>query len=186
MLNIIIIKIIKKFILEENNSTIITKYIENYYNHINRATINKILNWLWYPFSHYLKDIYRLNKLGKTSGGSNISISKKWCLHIYWGKNMGVGAINNKTRNIRIDIFKTRNSSNMKLFIFNNIKKDNNIITDEWPIYSFLDNDDDPYTHKAYVHQPNGQFGFGQYRTSHNEWVWNLLKKKNIFNNLIQ
>ena len=33
----------------------------------------------------------------------------------------------------RCDIFKTRNTSDMKLFINNNIKQENNIITDGWP-----------------------------------------------------
>ena len=42
----------------------------------------------------------------------------------------------------------------MKLFIFNHIKKDNNIITEGWPAYSFLD--DAPYTHETYVHEPKG------------------------------
>ena len=74
-------KIIEKFILEENNANVITKYISNYYNGINRATVNKISNWVRHTIAYYLKDIYRLNKLDKNSGGSNISIDESMFTH---------------------------------------------------------------------------------------------------------
>ena len=97
-----------------------------------------------------------------------------------------VKLVNNKTRNIRCDIFKTRNTSNMNLFIFNHIKNDNNIITDGWPAYSFLDDEDVPYTHEIFIHGPNGQFGFGPHSTSHIEGVWSLLKRqiKKLYSNI--
>ena len=63
-----------------------------------------------------------------------------------------VGEINNKTRNIRCDIFKTRNTADMKLFINNHIKKENNIITEGWPLYAFLDNINSHYYHEVHVH----------------------------------
>lgn len=66
----------------------------------------------------------------------------------------------------------------MKLFIFNHIKKNNNLITDECPAYSFLDDDNAPYTHKTYVHGPNGQFGFGKHSISHIECIWSIVKRQ--------
>ena len=125
----IIMKIIEKFILENCNVNNIKKYINSYYNSINIGTINKILKWLSIAFAHYIKDIYRINKLGKRQGGSNISIDESMFTHSNGNKIWVVGAINNKTRNIRCDIFYTRNTDDMKLFINNHIKEGSNIIT---------------------------------------------------------
>ena len=41
----VIIKILEKFILEENNANIICKYINDYFTSINLATIRNILKW---------------------------------------------------------------------------------------------------------------------------------------------
>ena len=48
-----------------------------------------------------------------------------------------VGCKNNYTGNIRVDIFKNRNTNDLKLFIENHIKIHNNIITDGWSSYQF-------------------------------------------------
>ena len=60
-----------------------------------------------------------------------------------------VGAINNKTWSIRCDIFYTRDTADMKLFINNHIKKENNIITDGWLAYNFLDKNNSHYYHEV-------------------------------------
>ena len=85
----IIMKIIEKFLLENCNAIIIKKYINAYYYSINIGTINKILKWLGIAFAHYIKDIYRLNKLGKAQGGSNISIDESMFTHSNGKKNLG-------------------------------------------------------------------------------------------------
>ena len=77
----IIMKIIEKFLFENCNSISIKKYINAYYNSINIGTINKILKWLRTAFAHYIKDIYRQNKLGKAQRGSNISIDESMFTH---------------------------------------------------------------------------------------------------------
>ena len=90
----IIMKIIEKFLLEENNANIIYKYISSYYNGFNRATVNKILEWVSHAIAHYLKDIYRLHILVKNNGGSNINIDESMFTHINGEKIWVVGAIN--------------------------------------------------------------------------------------------
>ena len=50
-----------------------------------------------------------------------------------------IGVRNNKTGNIRVDLYKTRNENDMKNFINNHIKINNNIVTDGWASYDFLD-----------------------------------------------
>jgi len=68
----IIMKTIEKFLFDWTK--IIHKYIKAYYYPINISTIHKILKWIKTAFAPYIKDIYRLNKLGKSNGGSNISV----------------------------------------------------------------------------------------------------------------
>ncbi len=95
------------------------------------------MKWFRQAFAHYIKDEYRFNKLGNKNGTSNISVDESMLTHISGQKIWVVGAKNNTTGKIRIDIFKIRNTENLKTFIFNHIKKNNNIITDGWPDTTF-------------------------------------------------
>ena len=88
-----------------------------------------------------------------------------------------VGAKNISTGKILIDIFKIRNTENLKTFIFNRIKENHNIITDGWPAYNFLDDDDVNYNHEVHIHGPQGNFGLGGHSTSLIEEVWGILKE---------
>lgn len=74
-------------------------------------------------FTHYIKDEYRLNKLGNRNGTSNISVDESKFKHINVQKISVVGAKNNSTGKIRIDIFKIRNTKNLKTFILIILKK---------------------------------------------------------------
>ena len=95
-----------------------------------------------------------------------------------------IGARNNANGNIRVDLFKTRTENDMKTFIYNHINLHNNIITDGWPSYSFLDLPENGYTHEIFIHGPNGNFGFGVHCTSQIESVWSTLQSyiKRIYN----
>lgn len=58
-------------------------------------------------FSHYLKDIYRQQKLGNQSnGGSLISIDESDFVDVKGEKFWVIGAKNNVTNNFRLYIFK--------------------------------------------------------------------------------
>ena len=71
-----------------------------------------------------------------------------------------------------------RNSSVLKRFIIENVEEGNNIITDRWTGYNFLDHPGSKYI--RIVHN-NGavDFGFGFISTSHIEGLWSHLKEKN-------
>ena len=83
-----------------------------------------------------------------------------------------IGAKNNKSGNIILDIFKALNQDEIKIFINNHFKYNNNIITDGCSGYNFLDTDDIEYEHEVYVHDHGGNFGDGFHSTSHIEGVW--------------
>ena len=59
----------------------------------------------------------------------------------------------------------------MKFLINNHIKHNNDIISDGWTSYGFLDLTNSNYTHEAYIHGPNGNFGFGEHSTGYIEVV---------------
>ena len=85
-----------------------------------------------------------------------------------------MGAKNNQTCNIRLDVFKSRNEYDIKIFINNHIRENNTIITDGWSAYQFLDHSN--YVHEVHIHGPNGNFGFCFLSTSHIEGLWGTLK----------
>ena len=81
---------------------------------LNIHTIDRILNIFRKIIVHYLKDYYKFNKLGKSSRGSNISMDEFMFGHNNGEKNWAIGAKNDKTGNIRLDIFKTLNQNYLK------------------------------------------------------------------------
>ena len=109
--------------------------------------------------AHYLKDIYRLYKLGKSTGGSYIIIEELLFVHIKDEKIWIIGVKYNETYKIRIDVFKSRNKEDMKTFIYNHIWENNTIIIDGWNAYNFLD--DSNYIHEVHIHGPQGNFCLG-------------------------
>ena len=164
--------------MEDKNETKIKNYLETEKNvYLNYQTLTKILTCLSLTFSHYLKDYYRFNKLGRSLGGSLISIddesllvkSNRVKLWIIWAKN-------NKTFNIRLDIFNTCSEEDCKNFIFNHIKENNTIITDSWSSYQFLERNDIHYLYEVHFHGSQGNLGFGAYSTSIIEGTWGTLK----------
>ena len=151
---------------------------------MNYATINKVLNKFRVCLVHYLKDYYKFNKLGKNQCGTNISIDESNFVKIRGIKIGVIGARNNKTGNIRVHLYKTRNENDMKNFINNHIKINNNIIIDGWASYDFLDSPNSNYTQERLVHFPNGNFDFGQHCTNQIEVDWSTLQSynKRIYN----
>lgn len=105
---------------------------------ISKPTILKIITWFRRAFAHYLKDIYSLHKLGKTEGGSLISMDESLFVRRN-GTNLQVlGEKNNKSQKLRLEIFNSRKENDCKTFITSHIKEQNTIITDGWASYLFL------------------------------------------------
>ena len=108
----VIMKIIKLFIIDEKKGTKIQKTLKQEYDiNISLVTIERILTWTKRAFAHYIKDNYKCNKLGKRSGNSNISMDESLFTYDNSQKIWIVGCKNNYTENIRVDIFKSRNTN---------------------------------------------------------------------------
>ena len=103
----IIFKIHAKFIIEENNGIKIKTILKINDNiDLNIKKIYNILNWMKTAFAHFIKDIYKLEKIGNVQGGSVISMDESMFAHENNNKIWVVGAKNNETCEIRLDIFK--------------------------------------------------------------------------------
>ena len=92
--------------------------------------------------------------------------------HINGEKIWVIGAKNNKTGNIILDIFKALNQDEIKIFINNHFKNNKNIIKDGCSGDNFLDTNDTEYEQEVYAHDHGGNFGDGFHSTSHIEGVW--------------
>ena len=103
-------RIINYSIFDKTNGSEIKKTLERNNNvKLNYSTINKVLNIFRVCLAHYLKNYYKFNKLGKNQGGNNISIDESNFVKIREVKIWVIGGRNNKTGNIRVDLYKTRN-----------------------------------------------------------------------------
>ena len=170
-------KIMYKFIFEEKNASKIKSFLETEEKiKINYLSLSKIFIFIRRCCAHYIKDYYWFNKLGRSSGGSLISVDESDFVDVEGEKLWILGTKNNKTNNLRLDVFKSRTEEDCKRFIYNHIKPNNTIITDGWPSYNFLTRNDSNYGHEVHRHGPNGNFGFGVHSISIIEGAWGTLK----------
>ena len=85
-----------------------------------------------------------------------------------------IGAINTQSKEFRLEGVYERNGENIKKFITKYIESGNNIITDGWSGYNFLNNNPS-YNNICHI-LGGGDFGFGIQSTSHIESLWSQLK----------
>ena len=81
----------------------------------------------------------------------------------------------NETKDFRVVVSKTRDQASLKEFITRYIPKGNNIVTDGWSSYEWIDHANSGYTRFEHIHGQN-DFGFGIESTSHVESIWGQLK----------
>lgn len=73
----IIMKILNKFLIDEKNGEQILKYLNKTENFsISEPTMLKILQSFRRVIAHYIRDIYRFHKLGKSDGSSLIDVDE--------------------------------------------------------------------------------------------------------------
>ena len=85
-----------------------------------------------------------------------------------------IGAVDNISKDFRVDIAFKRDESILKKFIITHIESGNKIITDGWAGYSFIDQLQG-YTREVHIHGA-ADFGYGINSTSHIESIWSQLK----------
>lgn len=63
-----------------------------------------------------------------------------------------IGLINTESNNIRLEIVTSRDSDTLKNIIHKHVEPGNYIVTDAWPGYNFLEQENNIYIHHGYNH----------------------------------
>ena len=178
----VISEIIKKF-LEGVNASKCYDYLKNEINaSISLVTIKNVYTEIRKVISKYYNILYQSEPLGEKDKQRVFAIDES--LFVTDGNNNQIwviGAVDNITKDFRIDIAFKRNEEVLKTFIVFHIQKGNKLITDGWAGYSFID-EQQGYTREVHIHGAS-DFGFGVNSTSHIESIWSQLKSviKNIY-----
>ena len=176
----VIIDIFYYFIIVKNNSKQIEASLLKKYNHkLNYHTILSILHNIRQVLANYMKHKYRTTQIGGDPDTNKIvSIDESMILHDENNNQVWlVGAIETKSKKLRLDIINERNEENLKTFIINHIVPGTHIVTDGWPSYDFLDGYDSVWTHEIHLHA-QGDWGYGEHSTSKIEVTWSRIKNQ--------
>ena len=111
-------KILYKFIIEEKNASKIKSFLETEEKiKLNYVSLSKILIFIRRCCAYYIKDYYRFNKLGRRARESFIGVDESDFVDVEGEKLWILWAKNNKTNNLRLDVFKSRTEEDCKRFI---------------------------------------------------------------------
>ena len=174
----VIIKIIEYFLIDGKNCQEIKNNLIIFYslNSLNEKLIYSIVNSIRKYISHYLKEIY-LEKMVEENKNAFIAIDESLFSHTIDNEQIWlVGLIDTNTKYFRIEAVKERDTETMERIICHHIGKGNNIITDGWGSYNWLDNPRFGYRRIIHIHGLH-DFGFGNESTSYIESVWSDLKR---------
>ena len=149
--------------MDENNIIISKKLILRIFKEI-REVINR-----------YLFIQYRSETFGDSNNSEYYSVDESLFGHKNNSQIWILGAINNSTKDFRLEGVLNRDTHNLKKFITNYIPIGNKVVTDSWSGYNFLDMPNSGYIHLKHNHR-GGQFGLGLESTSHIESLWAILK----------
>jgi hypothetical protein len=153
-------------------------YLENTLNEIiSKITIRKIFCKVRETIKRYYEIAYVSENFSEVDKKEYFAIEE--CMMTHNKKNQQVwviGAINNHTKDFRIEATYTRYSEHLRKLVFNFISKGNIIITDGWSGYNFLNLNLD-YEYIIHNHG-GGDFGFGITSTSYIESLWSNIQSK--------
>lgn len=172
------IKIIEVFIIDNRNGLEIINKLQEIYNlkSLNHKHIYKTINLIRKSIAQYLKEIYQ-NKMCEDNESAYIAIDESLFCHTGSNENIWlIGLINTNTKYFRIEAVKERNADILEKIIRHHIGRGNTIITDGWPSYSWLNQNNSGYRHIVHIHGRR-DFGFGEQSTSHVESIWSDIKR---------
>lgn len=139
----------------KKNATQIRKYIKNKYNgvNLNIRSIYKFMLYIRKSIACYIKNIYMTKEISTINGNNNYAINESLFTHINNENIWVIGVVDTSNNfNFRCNISKIRNNVYLKKFIAKYIKRGNNIITEGWSGYSFLNYNNSGYIHISYNH----------------------------------
>ena len=81
---------------------------------VSKPTIYNILHQMRLIIASYIKDTYKVEYNAEENAGDCISIDESLLVHYNQKQIKGIGMINNRTREIRLEIYENRNSTAIK------------------------------------------------------------------------
>ena len=174
----LISEIIKCFITRDMNATKAYKFINSELKVLaSKQLIRRVYKDIRKVICKSLKIEYQSTLLGNENEWKYYSADESLINH-YNGKQIWLlGICDNNTKEFRIEASYDRDAETLKEFITSFVKKGNNIITDGWAGYSFLDEPGSGYRRIPHIHG-GGDFGYGLQSTSHIESIWSQIKSK--------
>ena len=140
-------------------------------------TIFKFMKFIRKSIACYLKNVYNTKEISNFNGNKNYAIDESLFTHVNNEQIWVIGIINTSDKTqFRCNYSKIRNTDYLKAFIEKYIKAGNCIISDGWSGYNFLNDENSGYHHISYNHGA-GNWGVGEYSTSHIESMWAYLNK---------
>jgi len=118
--------------------------------------------------------VYKSETLGTKNENSYFAIDESLFGHRDGKPIWIIDAINTQAKAFRLEGVNERNAVIIKNFINKYIETSNNIFTEGWSGYNFLNNNIN-YNHITHIHGGR-DFGFGIQSTSHIESLWSILK----------
>ena len=174
-----IIEIFKCFIEFKFNVTAAYNYLRNT-RHINlseafvRKVYDKIRKYIYY---YYLLE-YNTEFIGDYNQNRYYAIDESMFCHDINKQQLWVlGLLDTKTKEFPLVVAKHRNTESLKSFIKKLIPEGNNLVTDGWHGYDWVDNANSGYTRYLHIHDHH-DFGYGPESTSHIESIWAQLKSE--------
>ena len=152
------------------------EYLRNKNKIISENLIGRFFIYMREIIYKYYTIVYKTENLGIENGNKYYSMDESLFCKALNGEQLWViGATENDTRNFMVVVAKDRDESTMKKFCNRLIPKGNNIVTDGWASYDWIDDLNSGYRRFRHVHGRH-DFGFGLQSTSHVKSIWTELK----------
>ena len=174
----IISEIIKCFLIYDFNVNKAYKYITEENNtFVSKQIISKVYYQIKRVISKYLKIEYQSNFLGELNANKYFSVDESLINHIDGKQVWLLGIIDNSSKDFHLEAVFNRDAITIKSFISKNVEIGNNIVSDCYSLYNYLDNNNVGYNHIRHIHGRR-DFGIGIQSTSHVESIWAQIKSK--------
>ena len=173
-----ITEILKCFLCLELNAEKALKLLKDeMYINISKRSLLKIYQVFRNIIYKYMHLVYETENIGDANKNEFYSADESLITHHNNKQIWLLGVINNTTKNFRIIGSFNRDASTLSRFIKKFVRTGNQIVTDSWGGYNWIDSAESGYQHIKYNHGL-GLFGSGLQSTSHMEAVWNIIKSK--------
>ena len=173
-----IIEILKCFLYLELNAEKALKFLkEDKKITISKRTLLKIYQIFRNIIYKYMHLVYETEVIGDANKNEFYSADESLITHHNYKQIWLLGVINNTTKKFRIAGSYNRDSSTLSRFIKKLVTVGNQIVTDSWGGYNWLNSPLSGCQHIKYNHGL-GLFGWSLQSTFHMEAIWNFKNRK--------